>query len=262
MSKFKSFFRFLAGISILVSFQNCGAGFNAKSGMRSPSALFNGDTFTSLNDDESPAAFYQTKSKTIGSARTTKTISWNLASEAQSGFSTTSVQAQISITSIMPPDGTAETYYISDLVVTAATRPIRVQGIHIWINGVKYEEGTTFKGINQAVAPSETAKLSTSIMLYQPTEGPAIGDTIAISFDTLWPDDEPLPNNAGSNPVSGLALYNTNCAGCHGAISSSTKKGRSFLNIKNAIYTVLPMTVLQGKVSDTEIQAIANELAK
>ncbi len=60
--------------------------------------------------------------------------------------------------------------------------------------------------------------------------------------------------------LDGAALYDTNCAGCHGLGSSSAKAGATAARINNGIANVSSMTFLGTSLSSAEIQAIADFL--
>ena len=61
--------------------------------------------------------------------------------------------------------------------------------------------------------------------------------------------------NSSSN---GLELYQTYCSSCHGALESSSKRGKSLSVIKNAIVTIPQMSGLN--LSDAVLQSIAGVL--
>lgn len=56
--------------------------------------------------------------------------------------------------------------------------------------------------------------------------------------------------------LNGKTLYTTNCVGCHGSISSSTKKDISVTRLNSAINEVTAMSFLKGRFSETEIEQI------
>ena len=60
--------------------------------------------------------------------------------------------------------------------------------------------------------------------------------------------------------IDGLALYDTNCSGCHGSVSSSPKRGSSSSSISNSINNIPSMMHLSFLTSD-EIDAISEALA-
>jgi mono/diheme cytochrome c family protein len=60
--------------------------------------------------------------------------------------------------------------------------------------------------------------------------------------------------------LTGAQLYASNCESCHGSLNSSQKKGSSADMIANAIATVSDMSSLQGKLSDQQINKIADAL--
>jgi mono/diheme cytochrome c family protein len=59
--------------------------------------------------------------------------------------------------------------------------------------------------------------------------------------------------------LDGPTLYASNCAGCHNALATSTKKNRTATQIQSAINTVSQMSGLSGLLPE-QIQAIANAL--
>ncbi len=83
----------------------------------------------------------------------------------------------------------------------------------------------------------------------------------------VWGKDSAVPiatpQPAASTPVpgekSGAELYQTHCAACHGAASSSTKRGRSAAQIKNAIRDINQMNGLSG-LSDADLAKIADAI--
>ena len=62
-------------------------------------------------------------------------------------------------------------------------------------------------------------------------------------------------------PVDGATLYTTNCAGCHGALESSTKQGRSASQIQSAIDANTGGMGGLSTLTTNEVQAIADALA-
>ena len=63
-----------------------------------------------------------------------------------------------------------------------------------------------------------------------------------------------------TGPLDGAALYQTNCAGCHGADANSTKIGATVTRINDGIVNVPSMNGL-STMTATEIQAISDYLA-
>jgi mono/diheme cytochrome c family protein len=63
-----------------------------------------------------------------------------------------------------------------------------------------------------------------------------------------------------SGPLDGAALYNTNCSGCHGTGSNSTKIGATVARINSGISTVSSMNGLATLLSAAEIKAISDYL--
>lgn len=67
--------------------------------------------------------------------------------------------------------------------------------------------------------------------------------------------------NRTTPPVAydGVALYGTNCAACHNPLASSTKKGRNYQNIFDAIQVVPSMISLKS-LNEGQLNAIASAL--
>jgi mono/diheme cytochrome c family protein len=74
------------------------------------------------------------------------------------------------------------------------------------------------------------------------------------------PDPNYAPAAASAAP-DGVALYASQCAGCHGALAASTKSNRTAAQIRTAITTVGQMNSL-GALTDAQLQAIATALVK
>jgi mono/diheme cytochrome c family protein len=72
---------------------------------------------------------------------------------------------------------------------------------------------------------------------------------------TPTPTPTPVPGT-----IDGAALYNSNCSGCHGALASSSKKGRSASQIQSAINGVGSMSGLKSLTS-AQVAAIATALS-
>jgi hypothetical protein len=66
----------------------------------------------------------------------------------------------------------------------------------------------------------------------------------------------PAPGALGADFVRGEILYGTLCADCHGPLSSSTKKGKSFLAVTNAVQEIPQMAPLKGHLTDDDIRKI------
>ncbi len=64
---------------------------------------------------------------------------------------------------------------------------------------------------------------------------------------------------APMTPPDGVALYNSECAGCHGTLANTTKPGRTAAQIQTAINNVGSMGFL-STLTAAEIQAIADAL--
>lgn len=67
----------------------------------------------------------------------------------------------------------------------------------------------------------------------------------------------PTAGTATPTPIpTGASLYQTNCQLCHGALATSTKRGRTAAQIRTAIMNVNAMMNLGG-LTDAELQLIA-----
>jgi predicted CxxxxCH...CXXCH cytochrome family protein len=67
------------------------------------------------------------------------------------------------------------------------------------------------------------------------------------------------PPTDSTTPPDGIALYNSECAGCHGPLDSTAKPGRSAAQIQAAIDSVGAMSSL-STLTAAEVQAIADVL--
>jgi predicted CxxxxCH...CXXCH cytochrome family protein len=69
----------------------------------------------------------------------------------------------------------------------------------------------------------------------------------------------PPPPNPGT-PPDGVALYNSECAGCHGTLASTDKPGRTAAQIQTAIDNNVGGMGYLNSLTTTEVQAIAGAL--
>lgn len=74
----------------------------------------------------------------------------------------------------------------------------------------------------------------------------------------------PDPNYSASTTVSldGILLYATNCSGCHGSLTTSSKLNKTFAQIKAAISSNTGGMSSLGALTDAQLQAIATALVK
>jgi mono/diheme cytochrome c family protein len=73
------------------------------------------------------------------------------------------------------------------------------------------------------------------------------------------PASTPAPVPSPTPTPDGAALYAANCAGCHGALASSSKQGVTIARLQSAISTVGAMSSL-STLTVTEVQAIVTAL--
>lgn len=69
------------------------------------------------------------------------------------------------------------------------------------------------------------------------------------------------PPGGGGGTSDGAALYDVNCASCHGPGDNSTKAGATVDRINNGINSVSSMNFLSGVLTVADVQAIADFLA-
>jgi len=72
------------------------------------------------------------------------------------------------------------------------------------------------------------------------------------------PDPNYIPGTAA---LDGVALYASQCAGCHNPLATSTKSNRTAAQIRNAINGIGQMNSL-GALTDAQLQSIATALVK
>lgn len=247
--------------SLLVPFfQNCTGGFAVTSDQLTSSSQSSGAASDS-EDEVSPVQLVSTD-KAIGDATTTKTLSWDLSQEVTKGKAQ-SVQFQVSIVKYIPPDGSADTYFVTNPTITTHSDAIQLKNLSLHFNGELDALATTFTGLDLVIQPNQTVVLSTATLLHQ-LSGPAkASDTIALDFDVLWQDGIPYPDSTSpGTQVNGATLYANYCAGCHGALAQTTKPNRTAAQISASLTSVSQMTFLQGQLSQSEIQAIALTLGQ
>ena len=70
----------------------------------------------------------------------------------------------------------------------------------------------------------------------------------------------PTPTPTPNPTLNGATLYSTYCASCHNTLASTSKPGRTALQIQNSITSVSSMNSL-STLSSTQVQAIATAMA-
>lgn len=81
---------------------------------------------------------------------------------------------------------------------------------------------------------------------------------VAYIVSTMPPAGTPVTGNA----QVGATLYAQNCAGCHGPLESSTRRGRTAEQITNAIQGVPVMNQRLSNLTQEQIRDIAAALAQ
>ena len=245
----------------------CGADFSVKSNLNTTSSSSSSPTSPAPPTPPTPPkapvnapGSLLLSNQTVGSTTTAKIISWDVGAEAGPSSPLTGVKAQITILKYTPVDGSPDVYFFTKPSVTAGTIAIHVTGIRLWVNGVEDDVSTTFSAIDTTVNASTTMQLSSATLLHQLTGLASPNDTIALHYDLIWPQGVPLPTGTPAPTADGPTLYVTNCASCHGALSSSTKRGRTFTQIKDSITQVGSMNFLAGTLTDQQLQSIADAL--
>jgi mono/diheme cytochrome c family protein len=96
----------------------------------------------------------------------------------------------------------------------------------------------------------------------------AIVNALAVSAPAPAPTPTPTPAPAPApapaptpTPIDGAALYASNCAGCHGALASSSKKGITLARLQSAISGNIGGMGYLSSLSSAQQQAIVNALA-
>jgi mono/diheme cytochrome c family protein len=70
----------------------------------------------------------------------------------------------------------------------------------------------------------------------------------------------PTPQQGAQVQSAGALLYDQNCASCHGSLANSAKRGRTAVQIQNAIISIPSMNYLSN-LNATQIQQIATALS-
>ncbi len=81
----------------------------------------------------------------------------------------------------------------------------------------------------------------------------------ALAGTTPMPTPTPTPGPTPPPTTNGATLYANNCSGCHGALATSSKRGRTAAQITSAISSVGQMSGLS--LTSAQISAIASALA-
>lgn len=220
--------------------------------------------------DDMPGEFQaKTVDKPIGpTTATAKVIRWNLDAESDRSSQFGGATFEIRISQVSPGGG-SPSYYITGPIIKTAAEGLEVKKLSIFINGVKYIEGTTFLGIDRYVPPANTnTTLSSAVMVKQMPAGILATDTISVAFNHLRipnaPPPMPTPTPSPTPPpaINGSQLYANTCQACHGTLAASTKRGRTAAQIQTARTTVPAMMDNAGvqALSAEEINAIAAAL--
>lgn len=261
----------LVAANILL-YQNCGDSFTVRDGLTSlaseadalpddePDPTNPGTSDPLLPSEPGGPGSLKTADKAVGDATTQKTLTWDLAREVD-GAAMSGVQVSVSVIKFVPPDGSADVYFLSAPTITTTNRAMQVRAIRVWVNGQRNDFATTFTSVNRLVPMNQNLTLSNATMLHQLAGAANDSDRIALEYSLLWPDGVPLPTAPTPAPVlSGPALYLENCAGCHGALAASTKRGRTSEQIIAGFTSAPTMAYLAAKLTRPQIDAIANSL--
>ncbi|MFZ2947935.1 MAG: c-type cytochrome, partial [Desulfuromonadaceae bacterium] len=74
------------------------------------------------------------------------------------------------------------------------------------------------------------------------------------------PTPTPTPVPSPATPIDGAALYAGECAGCHGSLATSSKKGMTAVRLQNAIGGNIGGMGFLSALTDAEIQALVTVL--
>ena len=83
-------------------------------------------------------------------------------------------------------------------------------------------------------------------------------DVLLLSFKTVKETYTDIPTNDGVALQTGTILYNNNCLSCHNALDISDKRGKSFIQIKEALSGISVMKDI--KLNNAEIKEIEKAL--
>lgn len=104
-------------------------------------------------------------------------------------------------------------------------------------------------------AAIDTISMMSSFGSLTPEEVQAIADALPASAPAPTPTPDP-----GPVVIDGATLYGTNCSGCHGALASTTKAGRTAADIQAAVDSNLGGMGFLSSLTPEQVQAIADVL--
>ena len=257
---------------LILNYQNCAPGFKgAQLQTTSLSSSLPGGSGS--EDDGTPAPVdstydgkapgnLTTSQKTIPNSTTPSTLTWDLGTEVAEGTPLSGARLSVQISRFNPADGSTPVYFVTNPTLITGSQALELWDLRIGVDGVRNDVSTTFQGLDLVVPANTTRVLSTATLLHE--RGSAASQTLSLHLRLLWPDGVPLPT-APTTPtpaptLNGANLYTQHCASCHGALATSTKRGRTTQQITNSFVTAPSMSFLATVLSQKEVEAIANAL--
>ncbi len=130
------------------------------------------------------SATYLLRNKMMAAGATNKDITWILDADLSPPLSQTSgISLTIAIRKSLNENGST-VYYLSNLRLTAGSRPVHIQSLMAYINGQRQSLASTFSRVDGNVTAGQTSMLSTATMIIQ-ADNATPTDTLAFSINSL-----------------------------------------------------------------------------
>jgi len=116
--------------------------------------------------------------------------------------------------------------------------------------------------INAAVVQNRpvVALVKTQLTTFGYVDPAAVYDQAVIASNNMLNETKTQNQSSSTPAVDGIALYASECAACHGQLTTTDKPGRSAATIQGAIDSNIGGMAYLGNLTATEVQAIADAL--
>jgi mono/diheme cytochrome c family protein len=169
---------------------------------------------------------------------------FDLETEMAPGNSTfAGAKLQLEVRSFTTPTGEMN-YNFRNPKLSAGGIALQITDLRIVINGIIYEEGTTWKSVNRKIPANQSRDLSTGVLIREGLIKDS--DTMGLSFGALVTTT--FNPTRFSQLVASGGTFSRACVGCHGA--SNPRAGLNILNYQDMLnhFVFVPFDPTSGSL--------------